>query len=58
MNLVERIKAILQYSKSEWKVIEGEQNSAGYLFNNYAAILTAIPPVAAFIGVSICWLPL
>ena len=52
MNLVERIKAILQNPKSEWKVIEGEQHSAGYLFTNYVAILAAIPPVAAFIGVS------
>jgi len=52
MNLVERIKAILQNPKSEWKVIEGEQHSAGYLFANYVAILAAIPPVAVFIGVS------
>jgi hypothetical protein len=52
MNLVERIKAILQNPKSEWKVIEGEQHSASYLFANYVAILAAIPPVAAFIGVS------
>jgi Yip1 domain len=50
MNLVERIRAILQNPKSEWKVIEGEQRSAGYLFINYAAILAAIPPVAGFVG--------
>jgi hypothetical protein len=32
-------------------VIEGEQHGVGYLFI-YAAILAAIPPVAAFIDVS------
>jgi hypothetical protein len=50
MNLVERAKAILQNPKAEWPVIEGEQHSTGYLFINYAAILAAIPPVAAFVG--------
>ncbi len=51
MNLVERIKAILQNPKSEWQTIEGEQHSAGYLFFNYAAIVGLIPPAAAFIGI-------
>ena len=50
MNLVERIKAILQNPKSEWLAIEGEQHGAGYLIFNYAAIVGAIPPAAAFIG--------
>ncbi len=53
MNLVERVKAILQDPKSTWPVIEGEQHSAGYLFTNYVAILAAIPPVAGFVGASV-----
>jgi Yip1 domain len=50
MNLVERIKALLQNPKSEWQVIDGEQHSAGFLFFNYVAIVGLIPPGAAFIG--------
>jgi Yip1 domain len=51
MNLVERIKALLQNPKAEWAVIEGEQHGAFYLFVNYAAVLAAIPPVAGFVGI-------
>jgi hypothetical protein len=58
MNLVERVKAILLDPKSEWKAIEGEPGSAGYLFPNYVAIVAAIPPVCAFIrGVMIGYGP-
>jgi hypothetical protein len=53
MNLVERIKGILLQPKSEWQAIEGEPGNAGYLFPNYVAIVAAIPPVCAFIGLSI-----
>lgn len=53
MNLVERIKGILLQPKSEWQVIEREPGNAGYLFPNYVAIVAAIPPVCAFIGLSI-----
>ena len=53
MNLVERIKGILLQPKSEWLVIEREPGNAGYLFPNYVAIVAAIPPVCAFIGLSI-----
>lgn len=53
MNLVERIKGILLQPKSEWPAIEREPGSAGYLFPNYVAIVAAIPPVCAFIGLSI-----
>jgi Yip1 domain len=52
MNLVERAKAILQNPKSEWKVIEGEQDGTGTLFWNYVIPLAAIPPAAAFVGTS------
>ena len=53
MNLVERIKGILLQPNSEWQAIEREPGNAGYLFPNYVAIVAAIPPVCAFIGLSI-----
>ncbi len=53
MNLVERIKGILLQPKSEWQAIEREPGNAGYLFPNYVAIVAAVPPVCAFIGLSI-----
>ena len=53
MNLVERVKAILLQPKSEWPVIEREPGDAGYLFTNYVCIVSAIPPVCAFIGTAI-----
>jgi hypothetical protein len=49
MNLVERVKRILLDPKSEWKAIEGEPGTAGYLFPNYVAIVAAVPPVCTFI---------
>jgi hypothetical protein len=53
MNLVDRVKGILLQPKSEWQAIEREPGDAGYLFSNYVAIVAAIPPVCAFIGMSI-----
>ncbi len=53
MNLVDRIKGILQHPKAEWPAIEEEKSGVFDLFVDYAAILAAIPPVAAFVGVSI-----
>ncbi len=52
MNLVERIKRLLQNPKAEWPVIEEEKSSAFDLFVDYAVILAAIPPAAAFIGIT------
>ena len=53
MNLVERVKAILKDPKSAWQVIEDEKRGAINLVVSYAAILAAIPPFAALVGVSI-----
>lgn len=53
MNLVERVKAILLQPKSEWSKIEQEPGDAGFLYSNYVAIVSAIPPVCQFIGASI-----
>jgi hypothetical protein len=50
MNLVERVKNILLQPKSEWPVIGQEPGDPGYLFPNYVCIVSAIPPVCAFIG--------
>ncbi|HVZ54266.1 MAG TPA: Yip1 family protein [Pseudolabrys sp.] len=53
MNLVERVKAILLQPKSEWPKIEQEPGDPGFLYSNYIAIVSAIPPVCHFIGASI-----
>jgi Yip1 domain len=53
MNLVERIKALLQKPKVEWQVIAEEKVGAFALFVNYAAILAVIPPAAAFVGAAV-----
>ena len=53
MNLVERVKAIIMQPKSEWTVISGEPGDAGYLFTNYVCIVSAIPPICTFIGLTI-----
>jgi Yip1 domain len=53
MSLVERIKAILQNPKSAWTAIEEEKRGTLDLVTGYAAILAAIPPIAAFVGVAI-----
>ncbi|MCZ7660550.1 MAG: YIP1 family protein [Xanthobacteraceae bacterium] len=50
MNLVERVKAIILTPKTEWPVIERESGDVGYLFQNYVAILAAIPAVAGLVG--------
>ena len=53
MDIVERVKNILLQPKAEWPVIEGESGDAGYLFTNYVCIVSAIPPVRSFIGMSL-----
>lgn len=53
MSLVERVKTLLQKPKAEWPVIEEEKSGVVGLFVNYAAVLAAIPPAAAFVGFAI-----
>ena len=50
MNVVERVKNILLQPKAEWAVIEREPGDPGYLFTSYVCLVSAIPPVCAFIG--------
>ncbi len=49
-SLVERVQNILLKPAAEWDVIDGEAASVQSLFVGYAAILAAIPAVAALIG--------
>lgn len=51
--LVGRVKAILLSPRTEWDVIDGESTSVGELYKSYIIPLSAIPPIAAFIGYSI-----
>jgi len=51
--LISRVKGILLSPKSEWPVIDGESTTVGQLYAGYIAILSAIPPLATFIGVSV-----
>jgi hypothetical protein len=50
MNLVERVKNILVTPKTEWPVIDRETGDTSFLFQNYVAILAAVPAVCGFIG--------
>ena len=51
--LIARVKGILLSPKSEWSVIDGESATVGGLYAGYIAILSAIPPIASFIGYSV-----
>jgi hypothetical protein len=50
MDVVKRVKAILETPKTEWLVIEHEPGDPEYLFRNYVAVVAAIPAIAFFIG--------
>lgn len=53
IKLIARVKAILLTPRTEWKVIEQEQETLPDLLITYVAILAAIPEVAHFIGQSL-----
>lgn len=48
-NLIDRVKNIIMTPKTEWPTIEGEPTSVVELYQNYIAILAAIPVVAQFL---------
>lgn len=52
MNLVQRITNICLNPKTEWPVIEAETHSAADLYKKYIIILSAIPIIASFIGMT------
>src|SRR5437588_48670 len=53
VNIQTRVVNILTKPKEEWSVIAAETTDAKTLTTSYIAILAAIPPAAAFIGLSI-----
>jgi hypothetical protein len=53
MNLLQRVIGIVLHPDSEWRVIEGEPESAKTLFLHYVAILALIPAICGFVGSSI-----
>jgi hypothetical protein len=53
VNIQTRVVNILTKPKEEWAVIAAETTDAKTLTTSYIAILAAIPPAAAFIGMSI-----
>src|SRR5258708_22643084 len=53
VNIQTRVVNILTKPKEEWSVIAAETTDATTLTTSYIAILAAIPPAAAFIGLSI-----
>jgi hypothetical protein len=53
VSIVDRAKNICLTPNTEWPVIAAETASAGSLITEYAALLAAIGPIAAFIGGSI-----
>ena len=53
MSLVERAKNIILQPKREWPVIDAEPTTIGELYTRYIIPLSAIPPIASFIGFSV-----
>jgi hypothetical protein len=51
--LVGRVKGILLNPRSEWQVIDGESTTPSRLYLGYIVPLSAIPPIASFIGLSV-----
>ena len=50
MEIVNRVKQILISPKTEWPIIDGENDSHITVLTKYVLLLAAIPAVAAFIG--------
>jgi hypothetical protein len=50
MNIIERVKNILTTPKTEWNVIDGENDTPPSLLTKYVVPLSLIGAVAAFIG--------
>lgn len=51
--LLARVKGILLQPKSEWQVIDGEATTPAQLYMGYIIPLSAIPPIASFIGLAV-----
>ena len=53
MNLIQRAQDILLKPKDTWPAIAAEPATVSSIYQNWLLIVAAIPPVAAFIGLSI-----
>ena len=53
MNIINRTKQIILSPKTEWEIINGENDSHIKVFTTYVALLALIPAVASFIGYGI-----
>lgn len=53
MSIVERVKRILLSPKEEWPVIDAEPATVGSIYSGYVVPLSALPAIAAFIGMSV-----
>ena len=53
MNLALRAKNLLTRPGDEWRLIEAEPHTVLDLYTRYVMILSAIPAVAAFVGLSV-----
>jgi len=58
MDIVSRAKNLLREPRMEWQVIAAEPADAMSLFTGYAMILSAIPPIAMFIGLWLVGVPI
>jgi len=53
MSLIQRVQAILLRPKETWPVIAAEPTDVATLYSRWIVPLAAIPPIAAFIGLSL-----
>jgi hypothetical protein len=51
--LVTRVKGMILSPSTEWQVIDGEPTTVGQLYRSYIIPLSAIPPIASFIGYAV-----
>jgi hypothetical protein len=49
-SMMARAKAMIMSPTAEWHVIDGETTTVGQLYTSYIIPLSAIPPIAGFIG--------
>jgi hypothetical protein len=56
--LIARARNIIMQPRSEWPVIDGESTSVQALYMGYIVPLSAIPPIASLIGMSLFGLSL
>ncbi|HXF79610.1 MAG TPA: Yip1 family protein [Usitatibacter sp.] len=53
MNLAHRVKSLVTRPRDEWTAIEAEPHTILDLYTGYVMILSAIPAIAGFVGLSL-----